>query len=127
MKKQFFFLLFILVFFNVKAQANFSDVHEDLLYAYSDIESAYVSNNKEHLQHFSERSLEAFESAKTVLENCDCEKTYNLAYDTSELLFKITSAKTFKDGRFYIKKAVEAVKATIDSLEVYIEKSEQDN
>jgi hypothetical protein len=127
MKKNYLFLLLTIAFFQVKAQSNCADAYQDLVYAYSHVKSAYDSNNKTHLQHYSERSLEAFENTKKVLENCDCEKAYNLAYDASDLLSKVAYTETFEDGRFYVKRAREIAKETINELEICTKVTDEDS
>lgn len=127
MKKNYIFLLLTIASIQVKAQTNCLDAHQDLVYAYSHVKSAYDSNNKTHLKHFSERSLESFENTKRILKDCECPDAYNLAYDATELLSKVSATETFEDGRFYVKRARDIAKEAINALEICTKTSNQDD
>jgi hypothetical protein len=126
MKKRYFFLLFAFINVQFYAQSNCSDAQSDVIYAYSHVKTAYNSNNLTHLKQYSSRSLEAFERAKTKLNSCNCEDSYNAAYDGTEALLRVAAAETYEDGRFYVKKAREFAKATIENLEVCTKMSNED-
>ena len=125
MKKIYLLFLTITITVTSYAQSNCSDAHADLIYAYSHVKSAYDSNNITHLKDFSNRSFDAFQRTKVNLETC-CEKAYNYAYDAAELLSKVVNAKTFEDGRFYVKRAREIAKKVIDELEICTKLSSED-
>ena len=125
MKKTFLFFLTITLTVSNYAQSNCEDAHADLIYAYSHVKSAYDSNNVTHLKDFSNRSFDAFERTKKNLESC-CETAYNHAYDAAELLSKVENAKSFEDGRFYVKRAREIAKMVIDELEICTKLSGED-
>ncbi|MEJ2113878.1 MAG: hypothetical protein P8X62_09385 [Flavobacteriaceae bacterium] len=65
--------------------------------------------------------MEAFERTKDKLESCGCEKAYNFAYDIVELLRNVESSETNEDGRFYVKRARDLAKETINELELCTE------
>lgn len=125
MKKIYLFFLTITLTISSYAQSNCEDAHADLIYAYSHVKSAYDSNNVTHLKEFSSRSFDAFERTKKNLETC-CETAYNLAYDAAELLSKVENAKTFEDGRFYVKRARNIAKKVIEELEICTKLSQED-
>ncbi len=100
------------------AQSSCSDAQSDVIYAYSHVKTAYDSNNLTHLKQYSVRSYEAFERAKSKLSSCNCEDSYNAAYDGAEALNRVADAETFEDGRFYVKRARELAKESIEALEV---------
>ena len=125
MKQCYLIAVFILCI-NVNAQSDCQTAHSDIIYAYSHVKSAYDSNNVTHLKDYSNRSFEAFNRAKTVLENCGCETSYNKAYDAADLLEKVASVSTFEDGRFYVKRAREIAKDVINELEICTKLSEEE-
>lgn len=125
MKKIYLFFLTITMSVSSYAQSNCADAHADLIYAYSHVKSAYDSNNITHLKDFSNRSFDAFERTKKNLETC-CETAYNYAYDAAELLSKVEQAKTFEDGRFYVKRARDIAKKVINELEICTKLSGED-
>lgn len=132
MKNIFIVLLSLLSVSKFFAQDYCADADSNLIYAYSNVKSAYESNNLDHLKYYSEKSLKSFEKAKTNLKKCGCESAFNLAYDGAELLSKVASQETFEDGRFYVKRAKEIAKSTIDSLNKFTannntEEEETDN
>ena len=117
MKKNYFFLLFFVVYIQSFGQTC-SDAESDLNYAYSHIKSAYDSNNLTHLQYYSKRSFDAFERAKEKLSNCNCLEAYDYAYEGHKLLSKLPNAKSYEDGRFYVKRARETAQNAISELEI---------
>lgn len=94
-----------------------SDVQSDLSYAYSHVKDAFEANNLTHLQYYANRSLKAFERAQEKFETCKCEVANNLTYDNIETLEKVDRAKTFEDARFFIKRAIEGAKNTMNALD----------
>lgn len=125
MKQCYLFALFILCI-NVNAQRDCEEAHSDVIYAYSHVKSAYDSNNVSHLKDYANRSFEAFERAKKILNDCGCEASYNKAYDAAELLGKVAPVTTFEDGRFYVKRARDIAKDVINELEICTKLSEED-
>ena len=117
MKTYFYFLFFLMASSSIYSQTECEEANSDLIYAYSHVKSAYDSNNITHLKYYSNRSLEAFERSKEKLTKCGCETAYNLAYDGVELLEKVENAKTFEDGRFYVKRARDIGKASVIALD----------
>lgn len=117
MKNFYIFLLLFTVCLPFYGQSDCEDANSDLIYAYSHVKSAYNSNNISHLKYYANRSLKAFERAKEELTKCGCEAAYNLAFDGSELLAKVDIAKTYEDGRFYIKRAREIGKQSVIELD----------
>ncbi|RZV66674.1 MAG: hypothetical protein EX254_03530 [Flavobacteriaceae bacterium] len=126
MKKNYIFFLLALFSVQFHAQTSCSDAQSDVIYAYSHVKTAYNSNNLSHLKQYSARSLEAFERAKAKLNACKCEESYNAAYDGTEALIRVEQAKTYEDGRFYVKKAREFAKETIENLEICTKMSDAD-
>lgn len=118
MNKNYLFFLLSIAFLYSNAQNKCEDAHSDVIYAYSHVKSAYDSNNISHLKDYSNRSTDAFNRAKKILNDCDCETSYNYAFDASELLSKVENAKTFEDGRFYVKRARDIAKKVINELEI---------
>ncbi|MGJ5642211.1 hypothetical protein [Formosa sp. S-31] len=94
-----------------------SDVQSDLSYAYSHVKDAFEANNLTHLQYYANRSLKAFERAQDKFKTCKCEVANNLTYDNIETLEKVDRAKTFEDARFFIKRAIEGAKNTMNALD----------
>ena len=125
MKKNYFFLLFFIVYIQSSGQSC-SDAESDLNYAYSHVKSAYDSNNLTHLQYYSKRSFDAFERAKEKLNDCNCPDVYNYAYEGHKLLSKLPNAKSFEDGRFYVKRARETAQKAINELEICSKLSNED-
>lgn len=117
MKINYFFLLFFVVYIQSFGQTC-SDAESDLNYAYSHVKSAYDSNNLTHLQYYSKRSYDAFERAKEKLNNCNCSEAYNFANEGHKLLSKLPDAKTFEDGRFYVKRTREIAQKAINELDI---------
>lgn len=126
MKKNYLFFLLSIAFLYANAQNKCEDAHSDVIYAYSHVKSAYDSNNISHLKDYSKRSTDAFNRAKEILNDCGCTASYNHAYDASELLSKVEAAKTFEDGRFYVKRAREIAKKVINELELCTKLTEED-
>ena len=126
MKKNYLFFLIITVYMQSYAQIDCNDAHSDVIYAYSHVKSAYDSNNITHLKYYSKRSLDAFNRAKKKLNSCECEASYNYAYDAFELLDRVSSSETFEDGRFYVKRAREIAKKVINELEICTQLSSDD-
>ena len=60
------------------------------------------------------------------MNDCGCETSYNYAYDASELLSKVENAKTFEDGRFYVKRARDIAKKVINELEICTKLTQED-
>lgn len=118
MKKNYFFLLFFIVYIQFYGQSDCSDAESDLNYAYSHVKSAYESNNLTHLQYYSKRSFDAYERAKEKLNNCNCIDAFNDAYEGHKLLSKVPNAKSYEDGRFYVKRAREIAQKAINELEI---------
>lgn len=125
MKQCYLFALFIICI-NVSAQSDCEAAHSDVIYAYSHVKSAYDSNNVTHLKDYSKRSFDAFTKAKSILNDCGCDASYNKAYDAAELLGKVENVKTFEDGRFYVKRARDIAKDVINELELCTKLSEED-
>ena len=126
MKKNYLFFLLSIVFLYSNAQNKCEDAHSDVIYAYSHVKSAYDSNNISHLKDYSNRSTDAFNRAKKILNDCGCETSYNYAFDASELLSKVENAKTFEDGRFYVKRARDIAKKVINELEICTKLTQED-
>lgn len=127
MKKNYLFFLISLAYIQqFYAQNNCENAHSDVIYAYSHVKSAYDSNNISHLKDYSKRSTDAFNRAKKILNDCGCEASYNYAFDASELLSKVENAKTFEDGRFYVKRARDIARNVINELELCTKLTEED-
>lgn len=126
MKKNYLYFLIIVASIQSYAQSNCNDAHSDVIYAYSHVKSAYDSNNVSHLKDYSKRSTDAFNRAKIILNDCGCETSYNYAYDASELLSKVADAKSFEDGRFYVKRARDIAKKVINELEICTKLTQED-
>ncbi len=126
MKKNYLFFLFISMYMQSYGQTSCDDAYSDVIYAYSHVKSAYNSNNIDHLKHYSKRSFDAFERAKVKLEACNCQKSYNYAYDTSELLSHVENTSTFEDGRYYVKKARDIAQNVINEIELCTELTKED-
>lgn len=102
---------------SIKGFSQCSDVQSDLSYAYSHVKDAFEANNLTHLQYYANRSLEAFKRAQEKFKTCKCEVADNLTYDNIITLEKVESSETFEDGRFYIKRAIEGAKNTMNALD----------
>lgn len=126
MKKNYLFFLISIAYIQSYAQSNCETAHSDVIYAYSHVKSAYDSNNISHLKDYSKRSTEAFSRAKQILNDCGCQASYNYAFDAHELLSKVENAKTFEDGRFYVKRARDLAKNVINELEICTKLTQED-
>lgn len=102
---------------SISGFAQCSNVQSDLTYAYSHVKDAFEANNLTHIQYYANRSLEAFQRAQEKFKTCKCEVANNLTYDNIELLEKVETSETFEDGRFYIKRAIEGAKNTMNALD----------
>jgi hypothetical protein len=112
-------LLFLISIVYSESQAQnpaCTDADSNLIYAYSNIKSAYESNNIQHLKYYSDKSLKSFEDAKINLKKCGCDTAFELAYNAMELMVKVEAASTFEDGRFYVKRAKEITQKCITEL-----------
>jgi hypothetical protein len=126
MKKNYLFFLLFISIVCAYAQNKCENAHSDVIYAYSHVKSAYDSNNVSHLKDYSKRSTDAFNRAKKILNECGCEASYNYAFDAAELLSKVENAKTFEDGRFYVKRARDIAKNVINELELCTKLTQED-
>jgi len=116
--KKFHLLLFLTVSLVINGQnVNCDDANSYLVNAYSHVKDAYDSNNVSHLKYYANRSLEAFKLSKKTLNNCGCETALNLANKSIDLLAKVENAKTFEDGRFYVKRARDISKESVIEID----------
>jgi hypothetical protein len=81
------------------------DANSYLVSAYSHVKKAYEANNISHLKYYANRSLQSFKSSKKDLVNCGCTPAIDLSEKAIDLLAKVESAKTYEDGRFFVKRA----------------------
>lgn len=117
MKNNYLFLLIFISYSVSQGQTiNCSDADSDLIYAYSNVKSAYEANNISHLKYYSDKSLKSFEKAKINLKKCGCDSAFDLAFNAAELLAKVEPAETFEDGRFFMKRAKEIAQNCITEL-----------
>ncbi len=126
MKKIYIFLLAVLSLTQLNAQDFCSDADSNLIYAYSNVKSAYEANNIDHLKYYSEKSIESFEKAKVNLKSCGSKKAYTLAAHCAELIAKVESQETFEDGRFFVKRARDSVQKSITALNEFTASNAQD-
>ena len=117
MVKRYFFLLFISATLVAYSQSPCDQANSDLIYAYSNVKSSYNSNNVSHLKYYANRSLESFERSKKSLTNCGCEKAYDLAHESIEMLKKVETAESFEDGRFFVKRVREMAQKSVTELD----------
>lgn len=128
MKKN--YTIFLLLIFYIaisNGQSNCSEAYPDLNYAYSHVKLAYNSNNITHLKYYSNKSEKAFERAKKILINCNCNNAYNYAYDGHKMLSKVKDVETYEDGRFYVKRGRDTAKESILELDECTKLSNNDN
>ncbi len=122
MKNSYIILMFLFLGYPVFSQSDdesVSDCEEadaSLIYAYSNIKSAYKANNISHLKHYSERSLKSFKEAKTYLKGCGCQPGFDLAEKAVDLLVKVEPSETYEDGRYFVKKVREIAQESITEL-----------
>ncbi|WP_248723676.1 hypothetical protein [Seonamhaeicola sp. ML3] len=124
MKKNLFPLITLLSFLQIFSQDKCMDADSNLIYAYSNIKSAYEANNIDHLKFYSKKSLTSFKEAKDNLKICGCETAYNLAYDAIDLLNKVENQHTYEDGRFYVKRIKEIAQKGITALNEFTTKKD---
>jgi len=104
--KYFAFILFIIATVNINGQTtNCDEANSYLVNAYSHVKDAYEANNISHLKYYANRSLEAFKLSKKTLSNCGCKIALDLANKSIGLLTKVEPAKTYEDGRYFVKYA----------------------
>tara|TARA_R110001583_G_scaffold41775_1_gene132851 strand:+ start:3774 stop:4535 length:762 start_codon:yes stop_codon:yes gene_type:complete len=136
MKNIYLFFLIFISYSVIQGQTiGCSDADSDLIYAYSNVKSAYEANNISHLKYYSDKSLKSFEKAKINLKKCGCDAAFDLAFKASELLAKVEPAETFEDGRFFVKRAKEIAqncitelnKCTIPTVDTSISNAENSN
>ncbi len=116
MNKHYLFLCALFTYAFTFSQTECADADSNLIYAYSNVKSAYKANNISHLKHYAHKSLQSFEKAKINLTKCGCTKAFDLSYKAAELLAKVEPAKTYEDGRFFVKRAREIAKESITEL-----------
>ena len=117
MVKRYYFLLCTLASLAIYGQSPCDKANSDLIYAYSNVKTSYNSNNVSHLKYYAHRSLESFERSKKSLTNCGCDKAYDLAYESIELLKKVETAESFEDGRFFVKRVREMAQQSVTELD----------
>lgn len=117
MKKICLLLLISIIYSESQSQnSGCTEADSNLIYPYSNVKSAYESNNIQHLKYYSDKSLKSFEDAKINLKKCGCDTGFELAYTALELIAKVEAASTFEDGRFFVKKAKEITQKCITEL-----------
>jgi len=118
MRKTHLLMLLVIGIYSIDAKSDCLDVYGNLNNAYANVTDAYEANNISHLKYYSERSLELFITVQKELKNCHCSKAYELAIDATEILKKIEPAKTYEDGRYFVKRAREIGSETITALDM---------
>lgn len=112
------YLIFILTsFFTLNAQTNCDDANYYLVSAYSHVKKSYDSHNVSHLKYSAHRALEAINLSKKAMDNCDCQTATELADKAIDLLAKVEDAKTWEDGRFYVKRARDISKESVIEID----------
>lgn len=106
-----------MVTFYTYGQSNCEDANAYLVNAYSHVKDAYESNNISHLKYYANRSVESFKLSKASLIACNCENALNSANKGIELLTKVETAKTFEDGRFFVKRAKAISKESVIKID----------
>jgi hypothetical protein len=117
MKKICLLLLISIIYSESQSQnSGCTEADSNLIYPYSNVKSAYESNNIQHLKYYSDKSLKSFEDAKINLKKCGCDTGFELAYNAMDLMAKVEATSTFEDGRFFVKKAKEITQKCITEL-----------
>ena len=101
----------------MQGQGNCEDASAYLINSYSHVKDAYDSNNINHLQYYSNRSVESIKLSKQNLADCNCKKALDLANQVSDLLVQVESATTNEDGRFYVKRARDLSKQSVIEID----------
>lgn len=101
----------------INGQNNCDEANSYLVSAYSHVKDAYDSNNISHLKYYSNRSVESFKLSKKTLISCGCETALDLTNKGIDLLTKVEDAKTFEDGRFFVKRAREVSKESVIQID----------
>lgn len=113
MKNYYLIILSFFSIFSTKAQNECEDANAYLVNAYSHVKDAYNSNNISHLKHYAKRAVESFKLAKGNFESCDCKTALNFVHKGIDLLAKVEYAKTFEDGRFFVKRGRDIAKESV--------------
>ncbi len=113
MKNYYLLVLFIFTLLHANAQDACEDANSYLVIAYSHVKDAYKSNNISHLKYYAKRSVESFNLAQGYMRNCDCKIAIDLTQKGIDLLAKVKHAKTFEDGRFFVKRGRDVAKESV--------------
>ncbi|WP_308993376.1 hypothetical protein QLS71_011360 [Mariniflexile litorale] len=116
MKKLYLFLILI-ASLSVNGQTECDDANYYLVSAYSHVKSSYDANNISHLKYNAKRSVESLKLSKEPLTICGCETAIALADKAMILLAKVEAAKTYEDGRFFVKQGRDISKESVIAIE----------
>ncbi|GAA3618479.1 hypothetical protein [Flavivirga jejuensis] len=115
--KNYYFILFLIASLAVNGQSDCDYANSYLVSAYSHVKESYNSNNINHLQYYANRSLESFKLAKKEFTDCNCDAALELTDKCIDLLAKADVAKSFEDGRFYVKRARDYSKNSVIEID----------
>lgn len=109
--------LVLITSFSINGQTECDDANYYLVSAYSHVKSSYDANNISHLKYFANRSVESLKLSKKNLSNCDCVTAKELADKAIILLSKVEAAKTYEDGRFFVKQGRDLSKESVITID----------
>ncbi|MBP0903938.1 hypothetical protein ACFSKN_05695 [Mariniflexile gromovii] len=115
--KHIYLFLVLITSFSINGQTECDDANYYLVSAYSHVKSSYDANNISHLKYYANRSVESLNLSNKKLSSCDCAPAKELADKAIILLSKVEAAKTYEDGRFYVKQGRDLSKESVIAID----------
>jgi len=116
MKYSYLFLV-LMASFSLSAQQDCDNANYYLVSAYSHVKTSYDANNISHLKYSANRTVESLKLYKKELANCNCNNALELADKALALLVKVDAAKTYEDGRFFVKQGRDLCKESVIEID----------
>ncbi|CAH8281621.1 hypothetical protein EV196_104161 [Mariniflexile fucanivorans] len=115
--KHFYLFFIFIISITVNGQTVCDDANYYLVSAYSHVKSSYDANNISHLKYYANRSVESLKLSKKPLTGCGCETALEFTDKAIILLAKVEDAKTYEDGRFFVKQGRDISKESVIAIE----------
>ncbi|MFG6687146.1 hypothetical protein ACGK9U_11215 [Mariniflexile sp. HNIBRBA6329] len=119
--------LVLITSFSINGQTECDDANYYLVSAYSHVKSSYDANNISHLKYYANRSVESLNLSKKKLSSCDCAAAKEFADKAIILLSKVEAAKTYEDGRFYVKQGRDLSKESVIAIDKCMTSTKTEN
>ena len=116
MKIILYFTLSFIGSISLYAQASCEKAFSAANYSVAHTTNAYNSNNNDHVQEWSFKSIETFREVEEITQNCGCEDVANLAWEGYVAAEKAQEQNTWERSRFYAKRANQKAKLMMDAL-----------